>query len=386
MRGGGGGTASAIMAGLAAGIAFVAVFSFVVEGSSMNVLPSSNFSKEPYLEVTLAGIKQKYSAGEPVNFVLEVRRFGASCLADPQIITLKNPSGYEVWRREAAGLLGCGDPDQLTRQEARQVWNSTENLGSPLKVNGTGNYSLVVSYDGGMMERRFKVVPQVVDVVIPLGASASTNGISKNYEPPAIMVFAGYNSTVRWTNHDAVPHGLAADEGSDPGFFSVTQGPGFLEPGESFEYTFAKSGLFRYHGEPGPWLRGLVYVLPPIEKESYVEVSIKGLKARYAAGEPAEFSALVRGYETGCGKVSMAVTRVGGDGAERGVVYSDGLVADCPADVPFHDSELDLPADYSGEDDFSAAFEEPGRYEVVVSYAANLTGASDSATAEFAVG
>lgn len=95
-------------------------------------------------------------------------------------------------------------------------------------------------------------------VIIPDGASTGMN-----YTPKVIKVAVGVNSTVRWVNQDAVLHSVAADNADDPSFYAATHGENltFIQPGESFEYTFTKPGMYDYHGEPGPWMQGTVLVI-----------------------------------------------------------------------------------------------------------------------------
>jgi len=107
------------------------------------------------------------------------------------------------------------------------------------------------------------------EVAIVEGASLESSVLG--YEPQVIKVKIGVNNTVRWTNHDNVPHGVASDDGyKDPStgeLFDVRdrstdKGGPFIMPGETYEFTFREPGEFAYHGEPGPWIRGSVTVLP----------------------------------------------------------------------------------------------------------------------------
>jgi hypothetical protein len=46
----------------------------------------------------------------------------------------------------------------------------------------------------------------------------------------------------------------------------------FPSLGESFEYAFTNPVRYGFHGEPGPWLRGLVEVFPELCKEPYMSI------------------------------------------------------------------------------------------------------------------
>ena len=90
-------------------------------------------------------------------------------------------------------------------------------------------------------------------VVIPLGA------VIEGHEfliPQEIMVVLGKNNTVTWINEDDTFHSFISDIG---GKNSWSTGP--LRPGESSSVTFNSTGVFDYHGVPGPWMTGKVIVL-----------------------------------------------------------------------------------------------------------------------------
>lgn len=112
-----------------------------------------------------------------------------------------------------------------------------------------------------------KALPQTATVVIPQGASVSQSE-HNNFEPDVIRVVIGINNTVSWVNHDEVAASVVADTGDDPAFAAATRmegnanPPNFMEPGESFEFTFTDPGTFGYHSEPHPWMRASVVVLP----------------------------------------------------------------------------------------------------------------------------
>lgn len=116
-------------------------------------------------------------------------------------------------------------------------------------------------------------ITNVSTVIIP---NDSENARSvKNYEPTYLVVVLGINNTVRWVNQEEIMNFIAADNQNDPNFFDATSKqtylnvqednnvnpPNFLRPGESFEYTFTKSGYFGYHGTH-QWQHGWILVLP----------------------------------------------------------------------------------------------------------------------------
>jgi plastocyanin len=109
---------------------------------------------------------------------------------------------------------------------------------------------------------------EVAIVKILDGASNPDN--QKFLDPQVVTVVIGVNNTVRWVSEDSSPHTLTTDNGykdPDSGLFDVRerpQGEGgpFIMPGESWNFTFTQAGEYGYHGEPHPWIRGTVIVLP----------------------------------------------------------------------------------------------------------------------------
>lgn len=91
----------------------------------------------------------------------------------------------------------------------------------------------------------------VSEIVIPYGAMSHDD---KNYIPNAITVSIGINNTVRWINTDSTPHTIVGDK-------TEFRSP-LLLPNQSWTFAFNKPGEYWYHGESGPWLRGMISVLP----------------------------------------------------------------------------------------------------------------------------
>jgi plastocyanin len=65
----------------------------------------------------------------------------------------------------------------------------------------------------------------------------------------------GINNTVTWMNEDDVIHTFGSDDKNNSWF------TGLMNPGESSSVTFNNTGIFNYHGIPGPWATGKVIVL-----------------------------------------------------------------------------------------------------------------------------
>jgi plastocyanin len=122
--------------------------------------------------------------------------------------------------------------------------------------------------------------PQPAISTVVFGENASLDETPNHgIYPKIITVIIGVNNTVRWINQDSLLHSIVADNDNDPDFFNATSlehasfntsdntgKSNFLLPGQIFEFTFTKAGVFGYHGVPGPQMRGTVIVLPISEK------------------------------------------------------------------------------------------------------------------------
>ena len=97
--------------------------------------------------------------------------------------------------------------------------------------------------------------PTIVNVDILPGSANPEQ--EENLSPETIKVAIGVNNTIRWNNLDYTPHTLTPDYQYD-GFSLGTE---LMKSGDSYEITFEKPGVFNYHGEPGPWIKGSIIVV-----------------------------------------------------------------------------------------------------------------------------
>lgn len=79
------------------------------------------------------------------------------------------------------------------------------------------------------------------------------NPPSEGYSPDNVTLVIGVNNTVTWTNDDSSIHTVTANNGA---FDS-----GYLNPGDSYTFTFTKAGVYQYHCQLHPWMVGYVTVL-----------------------------------------------------------------------------------------------------------------------------
>jgi plastocyanin len=143
-----------------------------------------------------------------------------------------------------------------------------DNLAVPIITGMSAGVALIVIFSFCLTTTIFHPQKQVSIVVIPKDAGNPI--LEKNFEPKTIKVVIGINNTVEWINQDSTAHALTSNANYvDPisGSFSTIAdlrqtGDGFINPGKSFNFTFSQPGSYGYHGEPDPWLQGVVIVLP----------------------------------------------------------------------------------------------------------------------------
>lgn len=92
-----------------------------------------------------------------------------------------------------------------------------------------------VNYSAGSSAKPSKIAVEIMDY---------------KYTPATLKVKVG--DTVTWTNHDSAPHDVAVTDGPEK-FKSPT-----LKKGESFTYTFAKSGKYSYYCSIHPDMKASV--------------------------------------------------------------------------------------------------------------------------------
>ncbi len=111
-----------------------------------------------------------------------------------------------------------------------------------------GTSSAVATIPVGEAPRKIVVQPAAATMSMR-STPARISGFSF---PDSITVPVGRQ--VVWTNADAVPHTVTADDRS------WTSGP--LDPGKSFAMTFSRAGTFSYHCDFHPAMTGVVVVTP----------------------------------------------------------------------------------------------------------------------------
>lgn len=98
------------------------------------------------------------------------------------------------------------------------------------------------------------------EVAIPVGAFDPSNA-DNAYDPLTVTVEVG--TTIRWTNDDSIAHTVTS--GAVSGTSGVPDGrfdSGFMNPGDTFTFTFQEPGEYNYYCIPHPWMQGTVIVTP----------------------------------------------------------------------------------------------------------------------------
>lgn len=84
----------------------------------------------------------------------------------------------------------------------------------------------------------------------PVAPEAQIKIDNFTFAPPTITVAAG--TSVKWTNHDDIPHNIVSD---DKSFKSKV-----LDTNDEFSYTFTKPGTYSYFCSIHPKMTGKVIV------------------------------------------------------------------------------------------------------------------------------
>jgi plastocyanin len=96
--------------------------------------------------------------------------------------------------------------------------------------------------------------PAPAEAPAPVAGTRSVVAQNYAFAPQDVVVVT--NTTVTWTNTDAVAHTVTWDDRSVDS--------GLIEPGQTFEYTFDTPGTYSYfcipHGSPGTGMHGSVTV------------------------------------------------------------------------------------------------------------------------------
>lgn len=187
------GLGTAIIAGLAIGIAFIFLFIYY-----------DNTSDKPHhLTIAIGGLSQQYTIGQKIDFAVTAKGYDHLC-GNPSLKIVNRDSGKIIYENNDIFYLGLCDPDVRIVDEN---WNLTRLIGDndskDFTVKEAGNYRLMVNYGDKTVAQDFRIIkPQIVTVTIVKDAVLQSS--PRNFEPKRIVVVLGINNTVRWINEDAV--------------------------------------------------------------------------------------------------------------------------------------------------------------------------------------
>ncbi len=90
---------------------------------------------------------------------------------------------------------------------------------------------------------------------MPAAQSGEVNVSIVNFafDPGSLTITTG--TTVTWTNNDTVAHDVLADDG--------TWGSVSLAKGDTYTYTFTKTGIYSYHCGVHPTMKATITVVAP---------------------------------------------------------------------------------------------------------------------------
>jgi plastocyanin len=160
--------------------------------------------------------------------------------------------------------------------------------------------------------KKLLVLAVAVPALLLTPAFAATKAVditSKGFAPNKVTI--PFGDTVTWTNKDTVAHQVVADGAT------FTSSP-MLQTGQSYSFTFTKSGVFRYHDGVRTTRRGTVTVktgvsltaTPPTVTYG-ASTALGGNVSSGAAGETVDVNAKECG-KTGFTKLATATSAANG--------------------------------------------------------------------------
>jgi hypothetical protein len=181
-----------VLSGLAVGAAFVLLFGLYMSTVASSSPPAHFIGKYPQVALSISGLKDSYSVGEPLNFTLNANGYGTNCIEDPEI---QIADSYHVlaWDYETFNLMGCGDPDHSNPHKIIDSWSTTKRLNAPLHLDRPGTYTMIATYYGKTIEKQFYVYlpsPAVTAPVVDMGDDVDCKIYSDPATEPNVCLFA----------------------------------------------------------------------------------------------------------------------------------------------------------------------------------------------------
>ena len=167
--------------------------------------------------------------------------------------------GLQLVVKSDQNTPACVKPDTVRELLARG-WVSVNSLSSNVICNQNckvevekAGYRCDTGHGAGFYSCYMQNSADVAKITIPHGAS-NAGSTGNNYEPDNITVILGINSTVQWQNNDDSSSTVTSD------WYKFDSG--LIMPKHSWVHVFDRPGIYRYHSNIHPWMRGQVIVLP----------------------------------------------------------------------------------------------------------------------------
>lgn len=149
----GNGIATAVIAGLAVGIAFVLLFSFY---SSLSQDTVTGTTKSGGINISLSGMKDRYSTSEPLNFTITGRGHGLICGFDPAAKIVDARSGGLVYEVPTLDLIYECLPEPRDHDITVSLYDFMYPP-EPVVIGESGHYRLIIEVEGVVLQKDFVV-------------------------------------------------------------------------------------------------------------------------------------------------------------------------------------------------------------------------------------
>ena len=156
------------------------------------------------------------------------------------------------WSRDTVtGTVKVGTlPHWIALAPGGRVAYVTNETSGDLSVVNLDTMTVTATIPVGNGPRKIVVQPAAAASAAPAASSVVSVAIASFSFPDTLRIKVG--QAVSWTNNDAVPHTVTADDGS--------WNSGDIAAGKAYTLVFQKAGTFTYHCSNHPAMTGTVVV------------------------------------------------------------------------------------------------------------------------------
>ena len=142
-----------VIAGLAVGIALIAVFSIMFSSPSSAQINTNN-----HIELTLEGMKSNYSSGEQIILTVHAKgKSDNSCnIGSPSVFIRDNSNAKIIYWPNPFGFSSAIMCNKSSPFDI--AWTYGDELGEEIILEKAGSYALVASLEGVTIEKPFDIV------------------------------------------------------------------------------------------------------------------------------------------------------------------------------------------------------------------------------------